>query len=135
MDILVTLNESYLPPLQVMLTSLHLAQPGQPVTLHLMHSGIPQESLAKVERLCRRYEMEFCPLQVANTLFQDAPVSAQYPRQMYYRLLAPHLLPGQIHRVLYLDPDVLILNPLLPLWQKDLEGKLFGAASHRARQN
>ena len=56
---------------------------------------------------------------------------------MYYRLLAPQLLPQllprQLHRVLYLDPDVLILNSLLPLWQMDLEGKLFAAASHKGK--
>ena len=133
MEILVTLNESYLPPLQVMLTSLHLAHPGQPITLHLMHSGIPEESLRAVDRLCGLYGIRFCPLRVGDDLFEGAPVSAQYPRQMYYRLLAPQFLPRQLHRVLYLDPDVLILNSLLPLWQTDLEGNLFAAASHRGK--
>ena len=133
MEILVTLNERYLPPLQVMLTSLHLAHPGQPVTVYLMHGGISENSLQAVGRLCERYEIGFCPLEVDGGLFDQAPVSAQYPRQMYYRLLAPQLLPRQLNRVLYLDPDVLILNSLLPLWQKDLKGNLFGAASHRGK--
>lgn len=133
MEILVTLNESYLPPLQVMLTSLHLAHPGQPITLHLMHSGIPEESLEAVGSQCGLYGIRFSPIRVDDDLFEGAPVSAQYPRQMYYRLLAPRLLPRQLHRVLYLDPDVLILNSLLPLWQMDLEGKLFAAASHKGK--
>ena len=133
MEILVTLNESYLPPLQVMLTSLHLAHPGQPITLHLMHSGIPEESLEAVGSQCGLYGIRFSPIRVDEDLFEGAPVSAQYPRQMYYRLLAPQLLPRQLHRVLYLDPDVLILNSLLPLWQMDLEGKLFAAASHKGK--
>ncbi len=133
MEILVTLNESYLPPLQVMLTSLHLAHPGQPITLHLMHSGIPEESLEAVGSQCGLYGIQFSPIRVDDDLFEGAPVSAQYPRQMYYRLLAPQLLPRQLHRVLYLDPDVLILNSLLPLWQMDLEGKLFAAASQKGK--
>ena len=133
MEILVTLNESYLPPLQVMLTSLHLAHPGQPITLHLMHSGIPEESLEAVGSQCGLYGIQFSPIRVDDDLFEGAPVSAQYPRQMYYRLLAPQLLPWQLHRVLYLDPDVLILNSLLPLWQMDLEGKLFAAASQKGK--
>ena len=49
---------------------------------------------------------------------------------MYYRLLAPRLLPASLHRVLYLDPDILVINPLTPLWETDLKGNLFGAASH-----
>ena len=49
---------------------------------------------------------------------------------MYYRLLAPHLLPSSLHRVLYLDPDILVINPLTPLWETELQGNLFAAASH-----
>ena len=36
-------------------------------------------------------------------------------------------------RVLYLDPDILVLNPLRPLWETDLEGNLFAAAAHTGK--
>ena len=49
---------------------------------------------------------------------------------MYYRLLASHILPASLKRVLYLDPDILVINPLRPLWDLDLQGNVFAAASH-----
>ena len=49
---------------------------------------------------------------------------------MYYRLLAARLLPDTLDRVLYLDPDILVINPLRPLWETDLQGNLFAAAAH-----
>lgn len=49
---------------------------------------------------------------------------------MYYRLLAPHLLPMSLNKVLYLDPDILVLNPVCPLWNLELSGHTFVAASH-----
>ena len=49
---------------------------------------------------------------------------------MYYRLLAPCLLPEGLERVIYLDPDILVINPLRPLWEMDLKGSIFAAASH-----
>ncbi len=52
---------------------------------------------------------------------------------MYYRLLAPHLLPGSVERVLYLDPDTLIINPVRPLWETNLEGNIFAAAAHTGK--
>ena len=52
---------------------------------------------------------------------------------MYYRLLAPHLLPEQIKRILYIDPDTLIINPIRPLWETDLQGNLFAAAAHTGK--
>ena len=32
--------------------------------------------------------------------------------------------------MIYLDPDILIINSLRPLWETDLRGNLFGAAAH-----
>lgn len=52
---------------------------------------------------------------------------------MYYRLLAPHLLPEGLDRALYLDPDTLVINSLRPLWDLDLAGHLFAAASHTGK--
>lgn len=49
---------------------------------------------------------------------------------MYYRLLSPLILPKELDRVLYLDPDILIINSLRPLWELNLDMKVFAAASH-----
>ena len=73
------------------------------------------------------------PLEVPDGLFTDAPVVRYYSRAMYYRLLAGSLLPRQLNRILYLDPDILVINPLRPLWEMDLEGRLFAAAAHTGK--
>ena len=52
---------------------------------------------------------------------------------MYYRLLAAQLLPEDLDRVLYLDPDVLIINPLEKLWSLGLDENLFAAAAHTGK--
>src|SRR5699024_12367969 len=49
---------------------------------------------------------------------------------MYFRLLAGEILPKEMKRVIYLDPDILVVNPLLELWQTDLEGHMLAAATH-----
>ena len=52
---------------------------------------------------------------------------------MYYRLLAPFLLPSHLEKVLYLDPDILVINPLYALWETDLSDHLFAAAAHTGK--
>lgn len=133
MVLLTTLDEHYLPQLQVLLTSLFLHNPGENITLFLLHSGIPEEALVSVRRQCESYGYTLSPVLVDAGLFRDAPVTRQYPKEMYYRLLAPQLLPGHIRRVLYLDPDILILNPIRSLWERNLEGNLLGAAAHTGK--
>ena len=128
--LLVTLDQHYLPQLQVLLTSVAVNNPGENVEVYLMHSGIPAESLENVDRQCRAMGYTLFPVRVDPAFFHDAPVTKRYPQEMYYRLLAPHLLPERLGRILYLDPDILVINPLRPLWEMDLQGKLFAAAAH-----
>ncbi len=128
-QILTTLDQNYLPRLQVLLTSLYLNQPDEKLDIWLLHSRIPEEALIPVTELCSRYRFGFFPVQIDGTSFQDAPVSRQYPKEMYYRLLAAQFLPMDLHRIIYLDPDILVINPLRPLWDMNMEGNLFAAAS------
>lgn len=131
--LLTTLDQHYLPQLQVMLTSLWMNNPQEVFGLVLLHSGIPEDALDGVRRQCGAYGYTFTPVRVEAGLFRGAPVTWQYPREMDYRLLAPHLLPEQFRRVLYLDPDTLIINPLRPLWETGLKGNLFAAAAHTGK--
>lgn len=132
--LLTTLDQNYLPQLQVLLCSLHASNPENSFSLWLLHSDIPEEKFSGIRCQCDKYGYSFFPLQVDAELFQDAPVTRKYPsKEMYYRLLAPYLLPAELKRILYLDPDILVINSLRPLWETDMEGRLFAAAAHTGK--
>ena len=131
--ILVSLNENYLPQLRVMMLSLHLNNPEIVCQVYLLHRGIPAEALSKLQKDLEQVGDTLCAIPVDESLFEKAPISDRYPQEMYYRLLAPHLLPEQVKRILYLDPDTLIINPIRPLWETDLQGNLFAAAAHTGK--
>lgn len=131
MNLLLTLDENYLLPCKVMLDSFFASNPREKdVTVYLLHSAIPGGKLAELEAFCAAFGAKLIPIAVEPTLFENAPTSKRYPKEMYYRLLSPLILPRQVERVLYLDPDMLIINPLRPLWEQNLGGKVFAAASH-----
>ena len=130
MNILVTLDRNYLQPLRVMLGSLYLNNPGETFEIYLVGDGLQAEDWADLERLCAR-RGALHPVTVPEDLFAAAPVVRYYSRAMYYRLLAAQLLPAELDRVLYLDPDILVINPLRPLYDTNLEGKLMAASVHR----
>ena len=131
MNLLLTLDENYLLPCKVMLDSFFASNPQEKdVTVYLLHSAIPGGKLAELEAFCAAFGAKLIPIAVEPTLFENAPTSKRYPKEMYYRLLSPLILPRQVERVLYLDPDMLIINPLLPLWKQNLGGKVFAAAAH-----
>ena len=131
MNLLLTLDENYLLPCKVMLDSFFASNPNERgVTVYLLHSAIPAENLEELSGFCSIFGAELKPITVDMALFENAPTSKRYPKEMYYRLLSPLILPQEVERVLYLDPDMLIINPLRPLWELNLYGKTFAAASH-----
>ena len=130
MNILVTLDRNYLQPLRVMLGSLYLNNPGETFEIYLVGDGLQAEDWADLERLCAR-RGALHPVTVPEDLFAAAPVVRYYSRALYDRLLAAQLLPAELDRVLYLDPDILVINPLRPLYDTNLEGKLMAASVHR----
>ena len=135
MELLVTVDKNYIPPLQVMLTSLYMNNPGEDVEMYLLHSRLQEKELEPLEKQCGRLGYKFFPVKIEDSWFSQAPVTKQYPREMYYRLLAPCFLPQKLHRILYLAPDILVINSLKPLWETDMKGRLFAAAAHTGKTN
>ena len=131
-NLLITLNAAYIPPLKVMLSSLFRTNPGKQIDLYLLHSSLTEEDLASVRSVlaggCTLY-----PIQADRSLLKDAPITDRYPQEMYYRIFAAKYLPAHLTRVLYLDPDTIINGPLDELYKIPLDGWLFAAASHTGR--
>jgi Lipopolysaccharide biosynthesis proteins, LPS:glycosyltransferases len=130
MNILVTLNANYLGPLTTMLTSLFLNNPDERFTIYLMHSSIDGGALARLGAYVRRHGSALEIIRVDEGEFADAPVLMHYTKEMYYRLLAHRFLPPEVGRILYLDPDILVLNAVRPLYETDLDGYLYAACYH-----
>ena len=132
-SILAALDQNYLPQLHVLLTSVQRNNPGEHIDLYLMHSGLSERDLDIAAARCRGYGYGLYPVEIDSAIFADAPTKKQYPQEMYYRLLAGQFLPNHLERVIYLDPDILVINPLRPLWEMDLKGNLFAAAAHTGK--
>ena len=72
-----------------------------------------------------------CPFtSVPKKIFKGFPETERYPVQIYYRLVAPLLLPETIDRILYLDVDTVIINSLKTIYNIDFEENWFAACTH-----
>ena len=130
MNVLLTLDANYLPALPALLKSLFVNNPRELFHIYLVHDDLTPEHIEPVNAFCTRNLAKLVPVRVPESLFRDAPVNFHYSRAMYYRLLAARLLPRTLERVLYLDPDILVINPLRPLYDTDFGDNLYAAAAH-----
>lgn len=131
MNILVTLDRNYLQPLSVMLTSLLIQHPGETMDVYLLSDDLQENDLSGIRRLLERFDARLHAITVPQDWFAHAPTLRYYSRAMYYRLLSSHLLPQDLDRILYLDPDMLILNDLTSLYRMPMNQALYAACIHK----
>lgn len=127
-NILVTLDSNYIPPLKVMLKSLFMNNSNEYFYIYLAHSKIKSEEIKDLENFVNKYNQKIIEIKISDDLFKDSPALLYYPKEMYYRLLAHKFLPKNLDKILYIDPDILILNPIRELYEINLENNLYGAA-------
>lgn len=134
-NLLVTIDENYIEPLEVMLFSLFKNNPKMTGTVWLIHENILDEDSQFLTKWVESFNWEFRAIKIDNDYFNGAKTVERYPKEMYFRLLCGDILPKEVKRVLYLDPDILILNSLEGLWRLNLQGSLLAAATHKGVTN
>ena len=129
MNILVTLNSNYLDVLVVMLKSLALSNKHKYFDVYVMNDSLEEEEIEFLKKTTLK-NINIIDLKVDNRMFLDAPVTKRYPKEMYYRILAAYYLPKKVKKILYLDPDLVVINKIDKLYNMNLDNYYFAAASH-----
>ncbi|MEG0804139.1 MAG: glycosyltransferase, partial [Pygmaiobacter sp.] len=132
-SILVTLDARYIPVLRVLLASLLHSNREETFALYLAYSSLTDEHLQSIAHGFDPQRLRLQPIVIADSALEGAPIEKRYPREMYYRLFAAKFLPETLDRILYLDPDIVVLNSIRPLYELDMGDNFFAAASHVKR--
>lgn len=131
MNILVTLDSGYIKPLTVMLNSIAVSNPANTFDVYVAHASLTAEDFRYLAERVPGDRIRIHSVPISPQMFEDAPVDDRIPKATYYRLLAAQFLPETLDRVLYLDPDLVVINPLDELYAMDLTGRYFAGASHQ----
>ena len=129
MNLLFAINRNFSSLLLSCLHSISVRGGASSYDAYILHSDLLPEDEAHIEASSDDcINCHFIP--VPDDLFEGFPETKRYPVQIYYRLAAPNLLPTHLERVLYLDVDTVVINPLKELYQVDFEGNYFAACTH-----
>ena len=95
-----------------MLKSLFLNNPGERFNIYLLHTSLKKKELEDLKFFVESHGSKLNVIDVDEDCFSDAPVLFHYTKEMYFRLLSYQLLPNDIDKILYLDPDILVVADL-----------------------
>ncbi len=129
LNLLVTLNSKYIYCLCVMLRSLQSSNPNTVFDIYVAHSSLTDDDFNEINKNINS-NMNIHPIIVDECVFDSAPVLSRISKETYYRLLIESFLPEDVDRILYIDPDTVIINPLDELYNIDFKGNVIAAAPH-----
>ncbi|WP_442482956.1 glycosyltransferase family 8 protein [Aeoliella sp. SH292] len=113
-------DDTYAMPLAVTLRSLlDATDPARAIVLYVLDGGMTSLTKERLATLCGdRCQLNW--LTPDLRLVADYPVSHHISTAAYLRLLLPKLLPDDVHRILYLDSDMLVRRDVSLLWDAPL---------------
>ena len=97
--------------------------------VYILHSFFDDGMMAAI-RHDFSTSVTFHFIRVENKMTENFPIDDNHMPETYYRFLAPFLLPEEMERVLYLDADTLVINPLQELYEMPFDGNAVVGCTH-----
>lgn len=130
MNILFTVNRAYMEHVIDCIRSIVRFPSNDGYDIYILHSDFQAQDqnyvVAQIKSSITTLHFQF----VEPSLFASFPESDRYPRLIYYRIFAASLLPPEMDRILYLDGDTIVINPIDKLYNMEFEGNYFLACTH-----
>lgn len=132
MNLLVTLDSNYVGPLTVLLRSVAHSNPGTHFTIYVANSSLTKEDFEKIHDSVDNARFIIKSVKVDPSLLADAPVLKRISKETYYRLLVTDYLPEEVDRILYIDPDTVVIKPLDDFYNIEFGDNLLAGATHNS---
>lgn len=120
-------DDNFWAPAYAVMRSICLASKRRAdMVFHLLHLPITAEHVADLRRIESEFGATLCWYNLAenaefSTFVVGLPSSTQWPNVVYGRLLLGNLLPVEVRRVIYLDCDMLVRDPIEGLFETDMQ--------------
>lgn len=120
--ILMACDRNYAPYYGVMLTSLFVNNQNNKFHIHwITDDSIPQKEKIKFNRLVNDNRSTISIYEIDKSKITDFPQYGHINYAAYYNLNIANILPPDVHRIIYMDGDMIVDGDIRPLWEMDLE--------------
>lgn len=133
MNILCGINSNYLTPFKTLAYSLAESQ-TETINLYLVSNNLTVEEKSSLEKYLSALQIKVIFVQAPMSIKESLKASTIMKLaqkglaiETYYRLFLLEYLPETVDRILWLDADTIVLQPLNDFYYKDLTGFWFSA--------
>lgn len=94
------------------------------IVVYIIEDHISERNKARLLSISNEYgrRIEFIPMQPPSDFYQDKRFTFDSVGRTYGRMILGDVLPLEIHKVLSLDSDTIVLGNIEELWNYDVQG-------------
>lgn len=118
----IAFDNNYLIPFYALASSIFENNKKTAFHFHCIIRNIPAIEKQNIIRYLKENDSIIDFYEVDETLIEKFVVRSHWNTSVYYKMFFPILVPQNIEKLLYLDTDMLVINPLKELYGTDLEG-------------
>ena len=130
-NILCATDNNYAPYCGIMLTSLFESNKDCHFVVYVFEDGsMSEENVGKYQHLSKKYGNEIVLKTIDGSMVKEFPINenTHITVPTYFRLFAADLLPKDVHKVIYLDCDVIVVGDIKPMWDMSLDDMALAGA-------
>lgn len=137
MNILCSTDDNFVQHASAMLASLFENNKGQKIFVHVLTESLQEKNKADLNALAARYGAEIAFYIIGPEKLKGFPLKDDdyVSVAAYFRLLAPDVLPADVHKIIYLDGDVIVRQSLNELWSMDIDDYALSAIDETIADN
>lgn len=130
MNVLITINKTYLNMAKDMLFSLAITQ-NQRIEVYLVYESLNQEDIEDLSKYIEQEKIGVLYPIYFDSSKLDLPMNISHiTRETYFRLYAPFLLPKNLDRILFLDADIICTDNIKDFYNTNFDGNVFVAVEN-----
>jgi len=128
MNLLFTLDKNYITPFKKCIHSIIRFPVKEGWDIYIITSDMLEFRNIGAEEESDNVRIHL--IQADTEIFKAFPETIKYSRVVYFRIFAASVLPQNIERILYLDPDIIVIKPLVELYNISFDDNFYVACSH-----
>ena len=119
--VMLAADKEYLYPAMVLITSLFSQHQEQKVVVYLLYRGYGPLDLEQIQMFAERWgNKEICCIEVPTEGIAPLRAFGRFSVAAFFRILGMMLIPEHVHKILYLDADMLVCRDLSRLFLKEM---------------
>jgi lipopolysaccharide biosynthesis glycosyltransferase len=127
--IVTTLDSNYVQHCGVMLCSLFKNNLECKFKIWLVVDFDENRDLKKIRKFITKNKHILEIIKIDGSVVKDFRITHHITTATYYRILFPALVDAALDRIIYLDIDIIVKGPILPLWKVAINNSVIAAVA------